>query len=105
LKAYINTAPKFRLEFMTWVIIGEDTLIIGSPALPIPGVAYWTDSRNLIPAGYILNYYALRDVFNEKFSGDTSPYFLWDVDQSFTKINRNDFAPLTIGSFNKTMSI
>ena len=104
LKLYIETAPKFRLQPLQWVIIDNKALILGSPLLPLKGVTYWQDHHFLLPTGYNFEWFALAETIQEKLNPSGENILLWNVDNSYSNIPKRNIKPLSISSFRLTFS-
>lgn len=102
-KSYIETAPKIRLENVKWVVLNpQKVLLFGRPFLPINGEAFWCNNDFLIPAGYELELYSMIDIINNLLNPDFKNYVLWDIDNTYSLINKNKLEELSISSFRKT---
>lgn len=106
LRSYIESAPESRLNNLEWAII-EDTaeaLIIGTPILPITGHVYLKINNFLIPAGYNLKYPILAEEIRKKIDAGNS-WIIWSEDNTYCIANKNNFIPLSLSSFRKSISI
>ncbi|KFF08928.1 hypothetical protein [Flavobacterium hydatis] len=104
LKLYIESAPKYRLEPLQWVIIDKRALIIGNPLLPIKGSTYWIDNNFLIPTGYNFEWFALVKILQEKLNPSEENIILWNTDNSYSIISKTQIKQLSISSFRLTFS-
>lgn len=104
LKSYIESAPKFRLEPLRWVVINKKALIIGTPLLPLKGSTYWFDNHFLVPSGYNFEWNALTKMIQQKINPSTENMVLWNTDNSFSNIPINTIKQLSISSFRLTFS-
>lgn len=104
LKLYIESAPKYRLEPLQWVVIDKSALIIGSPLLPIKGTTYWIDNNFLIPTGYNFEWFALVKILQEKLNPSEENIILWNTDNSYSIIPKKTIKQLSISSFRLTFS-
>lgn len=104
LKSYIESAPKFRLEPLRWVVINKKALIIGIPLLPLKGCTYWFDNHFLVPSGYNFEWNALTKIIQQKINPSTENMVLWNTDSSFSNIPINTIKQLSISSFRLTFS-
>lgn len=104
LKLYIESAPKFRLEPLRWVVINKKALIIGTPLLPLKGCTYWFDNNFLLPSGYNFEWNALTKIIQQKINPSTENMVLWNTDNSFSNIPINTIKQLSISSFRLTFS-
>ncbi len=100
---YIKIAPSLRLEILQWVILNNDkVLLIGTPLLPISGQTYWLHHDFLIPAGYDFELPSLTAQFAQKINSDKKKYILWNTNNSWIAIPKQDINQLTRTSFHKT---
>ncbi|MEA9414493.1 hypothetical protein [Flavobacterium sp. PL02] len=104
LKLYIESAPKYRLEPLQWVVIDKSALIIGSPLLPIKGTTYWIDNNFLIPTGYNFEWFALVKILQEKLNPSEENIIFWNTDNSYSIIPKKTIKQLSISSFRLTFS-
>ncbi|WP_394773512.1 hypothetical protein [Flavobacterium sp.] len=103
-KPYIEQAPKFRLEPLNWIVIDEKILITGKPLLPIKGKTYWLNHDFLIPTGYDFEWFALTKTLQEKLNPTQENIILWNEDNSYSQIPKQNIKPLSISSFRLTFS-
>jgi len=104
LKLYIETAPKFRLEPLQWVVLDKSALILGNPLLPIKGNTYWLDHDFLLPTGYHFEWFALTKTIQEKLNPSGENLILWNLDNSYSTIPKTTIKQLSISSFRLTFS-
>ncbi|WP_337966708.1 hypothetical protein [uncultured Flavobacterium sp.] len=104
LKLYIETAPRYRLESLQWIVIDKSALIIGNPLLPIKGKTYWLADDFLLPTGYNFEWFALAKTFQEKLNPSGENLILWNTDNSYSSIPKIKIKPLSISSFRLTFS-
>ncbi|PIF30643.1 hypothetical protein CLU81_1083 [Flavobacterium sp. 9] len=104
LKLYIETAPRYRLESLQWIVIDKSALIIGNPLLPIKGKTYWLADNFLLPTGYNFEWFALAKTFQEKLNPSGENLILWNTDNSYSSIPKIKIRPLSISSFRLTFS-
>ncbi len=104
LKLYIETAPRYRLESLQWIVIDKSALIIGNPLLPIKGKTYWLANNFLLPTGYNFEWFALAKTFQEKLNPSGENLVLWNTDNSYSSIPKIKIKPLSISSFRLTFS-
>ena len=100
LKAYVQTAPKVRLEALEWVIIKQHLVfIVGQPLLPIKGFTYWKEKDFLLPTGFEFEFDILIEDIRKKVNASTENWVLWNKDSSYILLPKNSVKPLSIGSF------
>ncbi|WP_291146602.1 hypothetical protein [Flavobacterium sp. UBA7680] len=104
LKSYIESAPKFRLEPLRWIVIDNKALIIGTPLLPLKGNTYWFKEGFLMPSGYDLEWHVLIKTLQEKLNPFQENLILWNKDNSYSIIPKNNIKELSISSFRLTFS-
>lgn len=104
LEDYISTAPRVRLQHLSWTIIGEKALILGSPLLPINGKSYWKENHFLIPTGYGFEISLLQSELNDVIN-EANDFVLWTTSGSYTIIKRSDSEALSLSSFRKTLKV
>jgi hypothetical protein len=101
---YILTASAIRLERLQWVILGTaEALLLGTPLLPLQGLAFWQRGDFLLPAGFDLELYALSNDLNLLLNPEGDSWILWQEDGRYSKLNKQAFTPLSISSFRLTM--
>jgi len=104
LKSYIESAPKYRLEALNWVIIEKNILIIGQPLLPIQGATLWFEDNFLLPTGYDFEWFSLTEMLQEKLNPSGENIIIWNTDNSYSVIPKKTIKPLSISSFRLTFS-
>lgn len=104
LKRYIETAPKYRLEPLQWVVLDNKALILGNPLLPIKGKTYWLDHDFLLPTGYNFEWFALAKKLQEELNLSKQNLILWNKDNSYSVIPKTTIKQLSISSFRLTFS-
>lgn len=104
LKLYIETAPRYRLEPLQWVVLGKNALILGNPLLPIKGKTYWLDHNFLLPTGYNFEWFALAKTFQEELNLSKQNIILWNTNNSYSVIPKTTIKQLSISSFRLTFS-
>ncbi|MEN2398607.1 hypothetical protein GKZ90_0002355 [Flavobacterium sp. MC2016-06] len=102
MKAYIETAPDFRLKPLTWVVLDQNILVIGNPLLPIKGETYWFKNDFLLPAGYDLEWSVLSKTIQQNLNPFSEEILIWNKDNSCIKIAKNKMKQLSISSFRLT---
>lgn len=104
LKSYIELAPKFRLEPLQWIVIHNKALIIGKPLLPLKGDTYWFKNDFLLPSGYDFKWPVLTQTLKDKLNPFDKNIILWNKDNSYSSISKQNIKPLSISSFRLTFS-
>lgn len=104
LKAYIETAPDFRLKPLEWVLFEKNILILGKPMLPIKGAAFWLKNDFLLPSGYDFEHTVLAKTIQQHLNPSREDLIVWRADNSCFRIAKNNLKPLSISSFRLTFS-
>ena len=102
LKAYIETAPDFRLKPLKWVVVEKNILILGKPMLPIQGNTFWFKNDFLLPSGYDFEHSILTKTIQEILNPLGEDLIVWNADNSCFKIPKDSLKPLSISSFRLT---
>ena len=93
---YITAAPQVRFHHLHFAVAEQgETLIIGHPLPPLPGMGYSLKDDMLVPVGYDLFPPVIRSLVNERFNGDKQVYLLFYPDGSYTKIPLSALIPVT----------
>lgn len=100
LEKYILNAPKIRLHNLDWIIINHDqVMIFGYPCLPLDGKTYWKYNSFYIPTGYTLQWINAYPFLNKNLNPKDTHWVVFDNDNSFFLIGKNEPTPLSIASF------
>lgn len=103
LKAYIQTAPNFRLKVLRWVLINDDeVMIFGDPLLPIQGVAYWQNDNHLLPVGYNFDLPILAADFAYHVDESNFNWIIWNTDFTYFLLEKSKLMPLSRTSFRRS---
>jgi hypothetical protein len=102
LEKYIQSAPTVRLQKISWVMMGHEVLLIGTPLLPVPGETYWQRGELLIPTGCDFDLHALSGALNKKLNPEKNNWIICNRDQSFTLVTKDSLRSLSISSFRLT---
>lgn len=103
LEHYMTTAPAVRLQNLKWVLLNNDTiLLLGKPLLPLTAAVYWKRDNFILPAGYDFELYLLSDALNALLNPDHDQLIIWDINNTYSLIDKKDFQPLSLSSFRKT---
>ncbi|MBP6386802.1 MAG: hypothetical protein KA313_02540 [Pseudarcicella sp.] len=101
---YIQTAPAFRLQLLSWTLVGKQkALILGEPLLPINGDIFWRKGNFLFPAGLQLEYPILEEEISEIMSKNANSLIWWLSEKEYCNIDTFNFQPLTIASWRKSI--
>jgi len=104
LKTYIESAPKYRLEPLRWIVVDKKALIIGTPLLPLKGSTYWFENNFLVPSGYDFEWNVLTKIIQQKLNQAEENMVLWNTDNTYSNIPIINIKPLSISSFRLTFS-
>lgn len=99
---YIQTAPRVRLEKLHWLGIDDNVLIAGTPLLPVEGRSYWLYNDFLLPSGFEFELPLLAKKLKQQLDPQNNAVILWQEDNTYITLNKDDFMPLTISSFRLT---
>jgi len=102
IKESIIALPKFKLEKIKWILLGDKALFIGVPLLSFPGKTYWTKDRHLLPAGLDFEFKNVSILLQQKYNKESEGWLLWDENGSSLLIKEADFRPLSVSSFRLT---
>ena len=100
LENYVESAPAIRMQMIRWNILGTDkALLIGKPLLPLPGDVFWQRKDFLLPAGFDFEFPLLTDLIHDAINPSSEYLTLWNQDNSYTLITKDEFVPLSRSSF------
>jgi MoxR-vWA-beta-propeller ternary system domain bpX2 len=103
LEQYIQQAPKIRFENLLWTIINQkNALILGLPILPLNGNTYSKHQNILVPLGFDFEYPEIALIWEKAINSDEKNWILWNTDNSYSLILKENFQPLSISSFRKS---
>jgi len=104
LEKYLITAPRIRLQELHWTMLNNDKiLLLGKPLLPISANVYWSRNHMMIPAGYDFGLYSLADSLNAMLNPGNDHLIIWDLQNTYALVAKNDLQPLSLSSFRKTL--
>ncbi len=102
---YVESAPGIRLAQIRWAVLNSDrAFLMGSPQLPLPGYTYWQHQDMLIPAGYDFEHSVLRNLLQRTICPGRTHWILWNIDNTYTLISKEDLQPLSRSSFRLTLT-
>lgn len=96
---YLATAPTVRLKTLSWIILGKQALVYGTPLLPLPGEVLWANNDFLVPAGYNFDLPVLAPTFNRLLNPQHGFWVLWNTENRYVLLDKTQFRPLSLGSF------
>ncbi|MGJ8683986.1 MAG: hypothetical protein ACSHWW_05145 [Nonlabens sp.] len=102
----IETAASYRLENLIYTIIAPDQmLILGTPLLPLKGYSFWNNGDSLYPTGYYLKYSSVESIIQQFINPDKTHLIIWQKNNNYTLIKKDQFVPLTISSYRKSLKL
>lgn len=102
IKGIIVTLPKFRLERIDWILIGDKALFLGTPLLGLPGKPYWAHNGHLLPAGFDFEFRNLSALLQRKYNANLEQQLLWTEEGHMLCLPENSFRKLSVSSFRLT---
>lgn len=103
LQRYAEAAPAVRLQELHWAVVEDNrAMIFGTPLLPIQGDTFWRSDDFLFPAGYDLQFPALRPTLQRLLNPQSDSWISWNREGTYWKINKEVLSPLSIASVRKT---
>lgn len=102
IKEVIITTPKFKLEKLSWIIINDKALFMGTPLLGFPGKTFWLKDDHLLPTGFDFEFKDLSSLLQRKYNECNEDWLLWSENGSFLSINKENFRKLSVSSFRLT---
>jgi hypothetical protein len=103
LETYMTAAPAVRFGPLSWALLnGDKAFIAGTPMLPVDGRVYWRKGHFIIPAGYEFELDMLCHTMNEKLNPHHDSWILWNSDNTYALVAKDDMQPLSLGSLRAT---
>ena len=102
IKEAIITTPKFKLEKLSWIIINDKALFMGTPLLSFPGKTFWLKDDHLLPTGFDFEFKDLSSLLQRKYNECNEDWLLWSETGSVLNIKKEDFRKLSVSSFRLT---
>lgn len=102
IKEVIITTPKFKLEKLSWIIINDKALFMGTPLLSFPGKTFWLKDDHLLPTGFDFEFKDLSSLLQRKYNECNEDWLLWSENGSVLSINKENFRKLSVSSFRLT---
>lgn len=94
--------PKIKLEKLTWTVINDKALFLGTPLLSLPGKTFWLKDHHLLPTGFDFEFKNLSSLVQKKYNQDENQYLLWNENGDVLNLKKEDFRPLSLSSFRLT---
>ena len=102
IKDAIITIPKFKLEKLSWIVINDKALFMGTPLLSFPGKTFWVKDDHLLPTGFDFEFKNLSSLLQRKYNDCNEDWLLWNEKGSVLNIKKEDFRKLSVSSFRLT---
>lgn len=102
IKEIIITTPKFKLEKLSWIVINDKALFMGTPLLGFPGKTFWSKDGHLLPTGFDFEFKNLSSLLQRKYNECNEDWLLWSENGSVLSINKENFRKLSVSSFRLT---
>ena len=102
IKETVIALPKFKAEKMSWIVINDKALFLGTPLLSFPGKTYWTKDGHLLPSGFDFEFRNLSVLLQRKYNADHEHWLLWNENGSVLALSKKDFRKLSVSSFRLT---
>jgi hypothetical protein len=102
IKEVIITTPKFKLEKLSWIIINDKALFMGTPLLSFPGKTFWLKDDHLLPTGFDFEFKDLSSLLQRKYNECNEDWLLWSENGSVLNMKKEDLIKLSVSSFRLT---
>lgn len=103
LENYLKSSHSFRTKPLSWVVSNDkEVLIFGTPQLPMNGITFWKNFDCFLPTGYNYELSIMAREINKKLNPEKENWIVWNVDNTYFKIDKKSLMPLSLGSFRKT---
>jgi MoxR-vWA-beta-propeller ternary system domain bpX2 len=103
LQDYLEQSPDVRLKPLKWMILEDKALVLGTPLLPIKGVVFWQMGNALLPIGFDFELPILKNIIDKKVNFNSENWILWQSDNSYVSLPKENVQPLSIGSLRLTL--
>ncbi|MEO0897676.1 MAG: hypothetical protein AAFY71_14825 [Bacteroidota bacterium] len=102
--SYMQSAPVVRTQHLKWLQLQEhEVLVIGSPTLPLEGMAIWKSGNHLLPTGYEFDLQILSSEIANRIDPSNTHWILWKEDPSFLMFKKEWLKTLSISSVRQTI--
>lgn len=105
LMAYVNSAPKVRLQPLLWTIVDNMACIIGEPLLPLNGQVFWHNTYFFIPTGYDTKYAIASHIVSDLLNPDGRSHIFLKEDGTCFKVPMSACKPLSRFSMRETLNV
>ncbi|MFK7795841.1 MAG: hypothetical protein AB8E82_00200 [Aureispira sp.] len=103
LKAYLKTVAAWRLDSLSWTVIGNyHALIKGTPMVAIQGKPYWKRGQHILPLGWDLEWPLLSTATAKRLDPAKRHWIFWQKNSQYNLIPKAHFKPLSRSSFHFT---
>jgi hypothetical protein len=100
LEAYLKTVAAWRLDSLSWTVIGHyHALIKGIPMLPLQGKPYWKRGQHILPLGWDLEWPVLSTATAKRLDPSKQHWIFWQKNSQYNLIPKAHFKPLSRSSF------
>lgn len=96
---YLNTALEVRLAPLSWIRLGKQVLILGTPLLPLPGQVFWETQHFLLPIGYHFEWHTLTETFAQMLNPTQNQWVIWTDTTTYSILPKTAFQPLSLSSY------
>jgi hypothetical protein len=97
---YLEHVSEVRLKNLLWCILDDYTAcIVGTPLLSIQGEVFWQSDVFLIPSGFDLELYVLKEELKNLLEVGDSDRIIWLRSGNYLKLAHSDLQPLSRASF------
>jgi MoxR-vWA-beta-propeller ternary system domain bpX2 len=102
IKDVMITLPKFKLEKINWIVVGNKALFTGIPLLSFPGKTFWEKDGHFLPTGFDFEFKNLSVLLQKKYNECDEKWLLWNENGNVLHLNKDDFRKLSVSSFRLT---
>jgi len=101
---YIKKAPAFRLNPLSWAVIGNNQIFIkGEPLLPLNGSTYWQRGSFIYPVGFMPEFSIMEAIAAREMDPTGENLIWWRDEQHYSLLPVTALKPLSIASWRLTM--
>ena len=94
LKQWVATASQIRLSQLTWVVRGENALVVGTPIPPIQAIYLQENQRVLVPCGLTWSpEIPVADV-RRLFNMSADEWLVWESEDCWSRVAEESLVPL-----------
>jgi MoxR-vWA-beta-propeller ternary system domain bpX2 len=101
---YIEKAPAFRLNPLSWAVIGNNQIFIkGEPLLPLNGSTYWQRGSFIYPVGFMPEFGIMEAIAAREMDSSRENLIWWRDEHHYSLLPVAAMQPLSIASWRLTM--